>query len=488
MSLRHSNWIEDFVFPLAVAALTAAWVGLWVLWAARAGLPEVAYPPVSPLLLGLLFAGAALLTRALLERSGELRSERLVIVGGGLAAVAASLWWTYRFASLGGFLGALSDWGRYISPVLLGLVACIYLWWQGIRLAAAPWPQQHLERSLLVAVLGLALLFVVNQSQPVITPGEAVSTTVVVFGAGLGALALVSFENARRYHEGTTGTRLPLNRYWLITVATVVGAILAAALLAATFFSPAAYAGVGAALRAVLDVLTFALVFMLAIVVAAISVVVFPIMQFIMSLYRPEPQEQIEITPPQAAQVAAEEAVRLFADNPALAVARQVLFFVLLVAGVGLLLWWSVRRLNTFGRKDGDELRDSIATRELVWGQLKAFFGRRAESTQALDPYLALAGSDDDPRLIIRRAYQAMLAWARTVTQGRAAGQTPASYGEALARTLPQGRAAIATLTIAYERARYSAEPPSLEEARTAVGALDELQALQAQAANGGSR
>ena len=39
---------------------------------------------------------------------------------------------------------------------------------------------------------------------------------------------------------------------------------------------------------------------------------------------------------------------------------------------------------------------------------------------------------------MVRRAYQAMLEWARTVVQGRTAGQTPASYGETLARAVPQ--------------------------------------------------
>jgi hypothetical protein len=74
------------------------------------------------------------------------------------------------------------------------------------------------------------------------------------------------------------------------------------------------------------------------------------------------------------------------------------------------------------------------------------------------------------------------------VAQGRSAGQTPASYGAALARAVPQGRAAIDTLTVAYERARYGAEPPSLDEARSAQGALNELQALPGQSTNGSKR
>lgn len=477
--MKPSNWIEDLVFPAAVAVLTAAWVRLWVLWVARAGLPELAYPPVPPLVLGLLLAGAALLTRFWLDRVDNLGLARVLIVAAGLAAISAALWWTFRFESVWQFLAALGDWGRHISPVLVGLIACVYMWWQGVQLSVANWPQQHLQRAFFTGIFGLALLFVANQSRMVITPGEAVSTTVAMFGAGLGALSLVSFENARRYHEGTTGTRLPLSRHWLVTVASVIGVILGAALVAATLFSPAAYAGLTLVLRAVLDAVTYGVVFVMAAFVAIIIAIVFPLMGALLSRAgQPELQEIIEFDPAGQAAEQAEKAVWLFADSPALAAGRQWLFLLLVVAGLALLLWLSVRRLGRLSRKDSDEVRDSIATRELVLGQLRAFFQRRAATEAATDPYLALAGSDDDPRLMVRRAYQAMLEWARTFAQGRSAGQTPASYAEALARAVPQGRAAIDRLTLAYERARYSAEPPSLEEARSAQGALNELQAL----------
>lgn len=489
MNLKRSNWIEDLIFPAAVAVLTAAWVRLWVLWVARAGLPEVAYPPVSPLVLGLLLAGASLFTRFALERDAGLGAARAAIVGVGLAAIAAAVWFTFRFASVDAFLVGLGDWGQYISPVLIGLLACAYMWWQGIQLAVANWPQQHLERSFFVGVVGLGLLFAVNQAKPVITAGEAVSTAVALFGAGLGALALVSFENARRYHEGLTGTRLALNRYWLITVASVIGGILLAALVAAALFSPGAYTAVEVLLRTILDALTFALAFVVAGFIALIIAIVFPIMQALMNFGPPGiPDEVIEFDPGGTAAEQAQDIVELFAENPTLATGRQGLFFVLLVIVVGLALWWSVRRLGALSRKDSDEVRDSIATRELVLAQLRALFSRRAPAGPAADPYLALSGSDDDPRLMVRRAYQAMLEWARTAAQGRGAGQTPSTYAEALARALPRGRSAIHTLTMAYERARYGAEPPSLDEARTAQGALNELQALDSQSSNGNKR
>lgn len=486
MSLRQSSWIEDLVFPVAVAVLTAAWVGPWAAWVARAGLPAVDYPAVAPGLLGLLLVGAALLTRAVLERSDALGTARGVLVTGGLVAVTASLWWTFRFPSLESFLVGLGAWGEYISPVLFALFACAFVWWQGIALASATWPQQFLERSFYAGIAGLAVLFVVNGAAPMLAPAEAVTATVTLFAAGLGALALVSFENARRYHEGTTGTRLALNRYWLLTVASVVGGILASGLVAATVFSPGVYAGLGRALNLMLDVVTFGLVFVFAAVLALLMAVFFPLVQAWLN-GRPSgiPEEIIEMSPGEAGQVTAERTVELFVSDPTWAAARQIAFLVLLVALLALALWWSVRRLNRLPRRDSDELRDSIATPELLWNQLQLLFRRRRPAAALLDPYLPLAGLADDPRLMVRRAYQAMLVWARTVTHSRAAGQTPAGYAEAVAHRLPHSRAALAVLTSAYERARYGAEAPTLDEARTAEIALIELQALSLTSTNG---
>jgi Domain of unknown function (DUF4129) len=89
-----------------------------------------------------------------------------------------------------------------------------------------------------------------------------------------------------------------------------------------------------------------------------------------------------------------------------------------------------------------------------------------------------LRGAPDDARLIIRRAYQAMLEWAQSLRLPRAAGQTPRAYAQMLAGAVPEGHEAIELLTQAYVVARYAAEAPSLEHARRAEGAMARLKAL----------
>lgn len=89
--------------------------------------------------------------------------------------------------------------------------------------------------------------------------------------------------------------------------------------------------------------------------------------------------------------------------------------------------------------------------------------------------YLTLTGPPDDPRLIVRRAYQALLEWAASLGLSRAPRQTPSAYADVLTRAAPDLREPIAIVTGAYVQARYAAAGPSLEAARRAEAAMAQL-------------
>src|SRR5205085_8083497 len=80
------------------------------------------------------------------------------------------------------------------------------------------------------------------------------------FATGLAGLALVSVENARRAEEGLTGSWPALNRYWLGTVASVIGSILLAGLLLASILSPQTFERVSGVLNLLVDAVTIAIV------------------------------------------------------------------------------------------------------------------------------------------------------------------------------------------------------------------------------------
>jgi hypothetical protein len=187
------------------------------------------------------------------------------------------------------------------------------------------------------------------------------------------------------------------------------------------------------------------------------------------------------LPPPPNVQQTTQQAQNFFARYPALNFARRGLVLALIVAGIVLVFWWAVRRFSARARRNADETRENIATRALLWAQLKNLFRRRVPGAAGGPAYLTLAGANDDPRLIVRRAYQAMLEWAPVLSlPARRAGQTPAAYAETLRQALPEGEAAIDTLTGAYVQARYAAEAPSMDVAQAALSAIKHLRSLTA--------
>ena len=481
--MRRWNWIEDGILPLAVAILTSAWLGLWVRWSVRALPPEQSAPALAPEVLALLLLAGAAVTRLVMSGDrldeGSPTSARMLITAAGLAAIVGAAWYTYRFGTLLEYVRALVEWGDFISPVFVGLVASAFVWWQGILVGQSALPQEDLERAFYGGVIALALLFGMNSLRTLIAPGEALGAALIFFATGLASLALVSVENARRWQAADAvevGTWPALNRYWLATVASVIGIILLGGVAAAGLFAPETFERLDGALSTLLNGLIFGLILIVATVVFVAAWLVLPLIENVVATVGSNP---FRFPPPPSPSQVARDALESIAQNPVLGAARQTLFLLLILAVLVLGFWWAVRRIAAIGRQDVDETRESIATRDLLVDQLRSLFAwRRPRTSTPLRPYLTLTGSMDDPRLIVRRAYQAMLEWAQSFSAPRAAGQTPAAYAETLSSAVPQGREAISILTRAYVLARYAAESPSLDEARRAERAVTQLRAI----------
>jgi hypothetical protein len=494
--LKRSNWIEDLLLPPAVAVLNTTWIWLWLLWADRAVPAEVVARSFSPLVLGLLVLAAFAVTRWAMRapaptagaptlQQGQIRA-RLIVASVGLLLVFLVVWRTYAFVGLLGLLRELVDWGNFISPVFLGLAACAFLWYQGIQLGRSALPQENLERAFYGGIVALGLLFAVNQLRPLITTPEALSAALAFFATGLGGLALVSVENARRAEQGLTGSWPALNRYWLGTVAGVIGSILLAGLAVASALSPDTFERITGLLVLIVDGVTIAIFVLAGSLAYLLAWLLAPVMRYLAEVIR---DINFTLPPPPNVQQTTQQAQDFFARYPALNFARRGLVLALIVAGILLVFWWAVRRFSGRVRRDADETRENIATRALLWAQLKNLFRRRAPGAASAPAYLTLTGANDDPRLIVRRAYQAMLEWAPVLSlPARRAGQTPAAYAETLRQALPEGEAAIETLTGAYVQARYAAEAPSMDVAQAALSAIKHLRSLSARLnRNGGS-
>lgn len=494
-SLPRLSWVDDLALPLALAVLTTDWLTLWVRWIVRlaASGASPADPALSPLLVaGLILTSIAVTRLALgslrlvaarpserIRRDPGARARRMVTAS-GLAAVVGALWLTYGVGFPLGFLRGFLDWGQAFPTEPVMLAVCVYAWWRGITIGQRRIAYDEFERAFYGGVFAFALLIGLDRWPRLLAPGEAFWSVLLYFALGLSALALLSFERARRQQKEAGGVVPGFNRYWLGTVGSVIGLILAGGLAVANLVVPQSVARVLGFANIIVDAVTVVLLYLL----VGVSYVAFwllePLIPILLAVLRalanafkfptPSPEAQAQFAEFQAV-------VQAILQSPAVRYSTRGLAILIVVGSIAFVFWVALRRFRWLLPREVNETRESIASRELLLAQLRNLLSRLRPTRPAppLSDYLPLLGPPDDPRQIIRRAYQGLLDWARSRSTPRAAGQTPARFGDALARTAPDSQEPISILTRAYIRARYGFAAPSPEDAQAAQDALKQL-------------
>lgn len=462
-----------------------AWLSLWLRWL----IPESATPRLSPPWMLALMWAAGLSARWIVQVTsppapddeearylrdpGEQARQR--IVWAAALGTFCALWLTYGAQFPFGFVRGLLDWGNFLPPALINLSLCGYLWWRGIVVGQGRLQYHDVQAVFYSGIGALTVLFLVNHFKPRLVQAEVLTVVLGFFAIGLSALTLASFERARRYHRAPG---LSLNRHWVSTVIGVIGSVLLGGLAVLALLAPETLARLRPAL-VVLDWLAYPVIVALAVIATLIGTPIFWLVQWLVEqgldllrlfdAFRNLPH----YNNPGAVE-AANQILQAVLNSPVTKIsARAVVMLLLFIFLVGLIAE-SLYRFRRLRDKDVEETRESIFTRELLARQLKNLLARpRPPAPQASPPYLSLSGQD--PRRQIRQAYQSFLAWAATVGQPRPAGQTPTQYAEHLIQFTPNIRASLATLTHAYLRARYSAEQPTVDEAREAERAAAEI-------------
>ncbi len=323
-------------------------------------------------------------------------------------------------------------------------------------------------------IVALAILCVANKANPQITTEAAFWPILIFFTLGLGSLALAGLEQDRQIQGASTSAGLGVNRHWLGLVGGVIGLILAGAVAVAAVVSPDSIAGLGV----VFDMVGIALIQGIGLVLYMVALILLPVGELIARVLLSLLQifAGISLLLHLDFSAPTPEAINAAAQQLARTPPFRVIELIVMVCVVALLFRLAVRRLRRLnGQALEDEEHESVFSRELLWQQLGSLFVRRTKpALVTLSPYLALTGSADDPRLAVRRVYQAFLEWARTHDHERLAGQTPTMLAETLAQATPQGRMAVLTLTEAYLHARYGLGV-TVEEAAQAQAALRAL-------------
>ena len=469
--MRRLNWIENVILPLAAAVFTAAWVEPWVRWGLRIGGNDRPFL-LSPLMLVALMFAATLLARHLLITDYSIMHARALVAVISFFVIAGLNWLTFGSPSPAGYLSALINWGYSISPELVALIVTCFLWWRGLTMGSTEIPHDSLAAAFYNGLVAFTTLFIFNVIAPRLTLAEAIPPALIFFAVALGALALAGLEEDRRLQKKATGHWPGLNRRWLGTVIGVIGLIVIGGLIVGTIAAPD---WILALVRPLVDALSLvallifsALAYIFIWPAMYLAAWLWEMLSYLQGLHLPRP--------PAGTSQTAEQLTEAILSNPIFISVGQSVTWFLLVALILWIFWAAARRLYLLsGGAGDDETRESILSRELLLSQLKSLFSSRQPQAES-PPYLPLDGERGDPRLIIRRAYRAMLEWAKVNAQPRRPHQTPSAYADALSQAMPDHASAVAALTTAYVAARYAAEPPSIETARRAEAALVELQ------------
>lgn len=489
MKWKRFNWLSDGAIPLLVALMHVLWLAPWLelvrQWAAPA-----AHAPVLSLGLMLAFMLCSMaVARLAAGRVANLALGRAVLVACGFAAILLALWWQFYRASAGfldlRWLRAMSQemggWEGSLPASLLALPLLMYMWLQGTIDGQRPLDRDDTWRAFAVGFLALALCAIVSFAAGAGIPAGLSNLVLIFFATGMAALALSSLETTRGSTAGKGEGQIAIDRYWLISVASVIVVLLAVGLLLSILLTPDVVARMLAWTSGVMDVLGKLLYYVLLVFAYLIFALLQPLIDFLQGQVGKKNDDQQLQLPDYKEQL--QEIQRGTATlPPELGGLLRWLGLALFIVVVGLVFALALRRLQK--RKDAsiDETRESILTRDLLSRQLRDLLrnrlGRwRGRAAEALSPFLSLDG-EPETRRQIRQIYQSFLAAMSVRGRQRARGQTPAEYERALQDDVAQEQAALAELTGGYVQARYAARPPQQGRAEAVRQAWQRLQTL----------
>jgi hypothetical protein len=494
MTWLRSNWLKDVVLPLLLATLRACWLWTW-LEIARSGLAPSVTTQLLPLPVLALVSLAGLFTaRRLLSSSLNLRAARLLEAALGMAVITLLIWW--RFYSdeapwnlqwLRALGVSLVSWESELPGPLILVPFLIYSWLRGVLDGRAHLYRDDVWNAFAVGFVALAVAGVVALSgQRGLPPGTYLAAF-LFFGSGLAAIALASLESTRSMATRRGDDQLTFNRYWFISVASIIIALLIIGFVLSALITPQAVAQMLQWTSIILDVLGLILYYLFLIFAFIVFLVLGPLITLMRRLLAgsaseaaqpiqmPDFQKQLEGLEKGNAAVLPSAISRLL---PWLGLA--VVIFV-----IGLIFAIALRRLYAGKEEEIIETRESILSASLLMEQLGGLRQRlRRSRPRFANPFFSLDG-EQEARRIIRAAYQDLLAAARRLGQPHRRDQTPTEYGNALKQTWPGEESPLTTLTAAYLKARYAAQPPSSDEAQAAWQAWEKVRASVIPPGNG---
>lgn len=402
---------------------------------------------------------------------------RLTVALLGLVTVLGVAWWQYYRPTYAPWevtwiyeLGyTLTHWGtEEVPPQVVTILLLTVLWLNGIGDAVRGLTHDDVWGALIRSVAGMVLFVIIMAIAQRPLPNELFYLIVLLFGAGMLALAFsslkitVGLDRALGMGQRRISAAPKVNRYWLSSVFVTVGGLLLAGLLVAILLAPEQMqrllnaaniliGWIGQAISAVLLALSYVAFFVVYLLVRLLE----PLFQRLLDRMEDSPLADMMPPPEQM-----EQMQEVAQGHAALPDTYRWIGLAIVVGLIIIAFALALRRLQTESTTDEDEVRESILTTDLLQEQLSGlwnrFFGRQRT---AHDPFLSLDG-ESDARRRIRAIYQQLLAGAATAGVARTPAETPVEYAQHLQQTWHGQEEALATVTAAYHQARYASDEP----------------------------
>jgi Domain of unknown function (DUF4129) len=456
---RTWNWIDDGVLPYGLAALRATWIWtlLW-LWA------RLIVPPrpelASPWMVVLLLVVSTMVAQVASFRLQGIGGA-ILVVSGGLIAVAVTVFGLFGFA--------LTD---DIFAMLFVLVVAAWCWRWGILAGSEALTFETCLNNFVYGIVALVFGVMVTILAHANLLREFVFLILLYFAIGLGMLALASVREAQAYDGTARGGMFGLSRYWLGTVATVVGILLVVGFVIGGVFDPTWTQQVMRAAATAYEALAQIILIVAVVVVFVFLAVVEFIAQLlqIKSLDLPLPNFDVILRLVQFAPQPSDSGGDI---PPWLYVLARIGAAALIIGLLIALFAYAFRRFRRQRVERTGETHESVLTLGLLQEQLRKLFQRAEAGHAAPAPYVEIQG--DEPRAQIRRIYQQLLALAAERGVKRMAGQTPTEFARALQVSLRLASEPLGIITGAYMQARYDAAAVTHQDAERVAQAWQEL-------------
>lgn len=531
------NWLDDLVLPLLLSIVRTCWIWPWL------GLVQLALAPQEPrsalsialvLLLpfsGFLLARYAAIYSINLDQSEVDKGEiswpvRLSVASAGLFAAVGVTWWQLYRPDFGVFnptwLSLMGDslihWtSTGIPPAVIVSLTVLLLWFRGLLDAGQTATHDRVWNIFLMGVIMLVLYLLVISLGQLNLVNRLVTAVIVMLAAGMAALAFstikitAGLDRALGFGERNLGIESGvirseatpvLNRYWFISVGSVIALLMGTAILLTLAIAPEALSGI---LNLIWNVFRFIgdiIIEILLILTYFVALIFFYLYQFIEPLLRrlfdrlnidSELFQQAEQEQPATESIPVESA-------PVPDEYRWIgvaVFAVITLLAFALVL----RRLRNTETELFDEVRESILSTSLLQEQFSSLWDRLTSRFRrsARDPFLALDGDEHSRR--IRASYRQLLLAADKLGKPRQPALTPREYHHTLTATdtgaiessapeLTEGDLSRLTelfgtqfsrqldrITTGYVLARYGDVAPTREMANDVTRAWDEIQA-----------